>query len=103
MLEMATAGNLWSAVPLHADDEAQYQFMLCPGDNRAFGDLVSTFTKGLMKLEGVSSVKQEIYFHFNDELLGLETEEFLRGVFGPGPFEELGELRPIFISGLDSI
>jgi hypothetical protein len=48
-------------------------------------------------------MKQEVYFYFNDELLALKTEEFLQGVLGPAPFEELGDLKPIFISGLDSI
>ena len=51
----------------------------------------------------MNSMKQEVYFYFNDELLSLDTEEFLRGVIGPEVFEELGELKPIFVSGLDSI
>jgi hypothetical protein len=47
-------------------------------------------------------MKQEAYFDFNDELLALEMDEFLKGIFGPYPFEEL-TVRPFFISGLDSI
>jgi hypothetical protein len=57
-----------------------------------------------MAIRDINPLKQEVYFDFGDELLGLELEEFLRGVLGPGVFEELGaELKPLYISGLASI
>lgn len=97
-------GKIWTSYPPVEDAEAQYQFFLLPADQRLFGDFIHKYTQGQMKIEGINPMKQEIYFHFNDELLGLETEEFLRGTLGPGIFEELGEkIKPLFISGLVSV
>jgi predicted N-acetyltransferase YhbS len=103
MTEIRPYGKVWTGAPTQDESEAQYQFFMAPADPRLFANLVGNYTKNQMKIEDINPMKQEVYFHFQDELLGLETEEFLRGVFGPGPFEELGDLKPIFISGLVSI
>lgn len=96
-------GNLWTGQPLEDESEGQYQFMLCPGDQRHFSSFIADYTHNQIRPRAVNAVKQEIYFDFGEDTLVLETEEFLRGVLGPGQFEELGNLPPIFISGLDSI
>ena len=96
-------GKVWTGFPLTATQEAQYQFFMAPGDTRFFSDFIFKYTSEQVRIRDINPMKQEVYFDFNDELLGLETEEFLRGVFGPGPFEELGDMKPLFISGLDSI
>ena len=101
--EMRPYGKVWTGLPTQDDSEAQYQFFMAPADPRLFANLIGNYTQNQMRIEDINPMKQEVYFHFQDELLGLETEEFLRGVFGPGPFEELGNLKPIFISGLVSI
>jgi hypothetical protein len=69
---------------------------------RHFTDFVLAFTDGKISLRNINLMKQEAYFDFNEELLALDLPYFLRGLFGPGTFEEL-KLKPIFISGLDSI
>ncbi len=77
--------------------------MLCPGDMKLFGDFVASYTNGLFTLRNINVMKQEVFFDFNQETLVLPMDEFLIGLFGPGAFEELGEIRPLFFSGLDSI
>jgi predicted N-acetyltransferase YhbS len=101
--EMKPYGKIWTGTPTQDESEAQYQFFLAPADTKLFARLIEAYTQQKMKIEDVNPLKQEVYFHFNDELLALETEEFLRGVYGPAPFEELGDMKPIFISGLVSI
>lgn len=96
-------GKVWMGKPIVDADTTQYQFFMAPGETRQFGHLIKDFTQGKFILEHINLLKQEVFFHFNDELLSLEVEEFLRGVFGPSPFEELDEVPRIFISGLESI
>ena len=101
--EIAKYDKIWSPIPVTDNDEEHYQFMLCPGNTKLFSQLVDKYTKGRIVIREINSVKQEVYFQFEEDLLGLDMVEFLRGVFGPQAFEELGEIRPIFFSGLDSI
>lgn len=102
--ELQAYGRVWSAMPPVGDAEAQYQFFLAPGDTGHFARLIRSLTNGTMAIRDINPLKQEVYFDFGDELLGLELEEFLRGVLGPGVFEELGaQLKPLYISGLASI
>jgi predicted N-acetyltransferase YhbS len=96
-------GNVWLGSNLINDGEAQYQFFLAPGDTKLFAQFIKLITNEKIIIRDINPMKQEVYFYFNEELLALDTEEFLRGVLGPAPFEELGEMKPIFISGLDSI
>jgi predicted N-acetyltransferase YhbS len=96
-------GKLWMGHPFIDAEVEQYQFMLAPGDLKLFSDFILVYTSGLMTVKNINIIKQEIFFEFNQETLLLSIEEFLRGIFGPAPFEELGEVRPFFISGLDSI
>jgi N-acetylglutamate synthase-like GNAT family acetyltransferase len=101
--EISAYGKVWSCFPRSGVQDVQYQFFMAPGDTKKFADFIFRFSSEKIIIRDINPIKEEVYFEFNDELLGLETEEFLRGVFGPGPFEELGELKPLFISGLDSI
>jgi predicted N-acetyltransferase YhbS len=101
--EARTYGKVWSSIPFEDTETSQYQFFMAPGDSRILSLLVKSYTQGQIEIRAINQVKQEAYFDFNEETLSLSIEEFLQGIFGPGSFEELGELRPIFISGLDSI
>lgn len=101
--EAKTYGTLWSPVPLAETNTQQFQFMLAPADRRMFAAFVSDFTGGKFQLRDINLIKGEVYFDFEEETLSLEIPEFLVGVFGPGSFEELGSVSPVFISGLDSI
>jgi predicted N-acetyltransferase YhbS len=101
--EISVLGKVWVGDILGDIGEAQFQYFLCPGSTKLFSAFVSAFTDKKINVIQVNSMKQEVYFDFNQELLGLEVEEFLRGIFGPGIFEELGTIPSLFISGLDSI
>lgn len=101
--EAKTYGTLWSPVPLADSNTQQFQFMLAPADRRMFAAFVHDYTAGKFQLRDINLIKGEVYFDFEEETLSLEIPEFLRGMLGPGPFEELGDVAPLFISGIDSI
>ena len=102
--KMSAYGKVWLGSNFIQAEEMQYQFFLCPGDTRIFSDFVKVFTNEKMLIREISLMKQEVYFYFNEELLSLEVEDFLRGIMGPGIFEEIeAEIKPLFISGLVSI
>ncbi len=102
--EISGYGKVWLGKPINETGEEQYQFFLSPGDTRLFSSFISNITLNQINIREVNPMKQEVYFDFKQELLGLEIEEFLRGVLGPHPFEELEMTsKPIFISGLESI
>lgn len=97
-------GKIWMGRPWIETEEIHYQFMAAPGDQKLFGEFVSAYSGSKISFKALNNLKQEAYFDFQGELHGLDIEEFLRGLFGPGTFEELeGTSLPLFISGLDSI
>lgn len=100
--EISQYGKLWLGKDLLESENFQYQFFLCPGDLNHFKDFIATYTNNQFIIRNINLMKQEVFFDFNDETLMLELPEFLRGVFGPGIFEEI-ETEALFISGLDSI
>jgi hypothetical protein len=75
---------------------------MAPGDLRLFSRFILNYTNFKISIRNINVIKQEVFFDFNEELYSLEIEEFLRGIFGPGIFEEL-ELSCFFISGLESV
>ncbi len=101
--QIQSLGKLWLGKELLETQQDQYQYMMAPGDTNEFTKLISTLTEGKVVIQGLNIMKQEIYFEFNDEVLGMDVEEFLRGIFGPGSFEELSDIKPLFLSGLDSV
>ncbi|MES2528551.1 MAG: GNAT family N-acetyltransferase [Bdellovibrionota bacterium] len=103
LAEARTYGTVWTGMPMADSNTQQFQFMLAPADRKLFANFVHDYTKGQFQLRDINLIKGEAFFDFADETLSLEIPEFLRGILGPGAFEELGDLSPIFISGLDSI
>jgi predicted N-acetyltransferase YhbS len=102
--KMSAYGKVWLGSNFIQSEDMQYQFFMGLGDTRMFSDFVRVFTQEKMLIHEISLMKQEVYFYFNDELLSLEVEDFLRGILGPGIFEEIeNDIRPLFISGLVSI
>ena len=101
--EIRAHGTVWSPVALSETNTQQFQFMLAPADRRLFANFFTDYTKGQFAVRDINLMKGEVYFDFGEETLSLEIPEFLRGVLGPGTFEELGDLAPVFFSGLDSI
>lgn len=100
--EIRAYGKVWTGKEIIETENVQYQFFLCPADIKLFAKFVLLLTKDKIAIRNINLMKQEIYFDYNDETLALEISEFLRGIFGPGGFEEL-DLSPFFISGLESI
>jgi len=96
-------GIIWKAQKNQENDVEQFQFMLCPGDLKQFSDFLAAYTKNQIIVKHINPMKKEIFFEFQNEILSLPIDEFLFGVIGPGYFEDLEGLKPIFISGLDSI
>lgn len=101
--EISSFGKVWMGSPFLDTEILQYQYMMSPGNLRDFTEFIQAYTDSLFVIRNINLMKQEVFFDFNEETLVLSVEEFLRGVFGPEAFEELGEIRPLFISGLDSI
>ena len=89
-------------LPIIETENIQYQFFMALGDLRHFSHFIAHLTKNDVIIRNINPMKQEVYFDFNQELMGLDMDDFLRGIFGPGTFEEL-ELPTFFISGLESI
>ncbi len=100
--EISSYGKVWLGRDLISGENLQFQFFMAPGDLRLFTDFVFQLTGDKFKIRNINPMKQEVFFDFNDETLSLELPEFLRGIFGPGIFEEI-EVKPFFLSGLDSI
>jgi predicted N-acetyltransferase YhbS len=101
--EASSYGKVWMAKTLTQAEYQQYQFFFSPADLNHFIRFVSACTAGKVVVRNINVMKQEVFFDIDGETLMLGTEDFLRGLLGPGEFEEFGELPAIFISGLDSI
>lgn len=71
------------------------------GEINKLSELIAHYTKGLIGLRFIKGEKVE--FEFEGKLLKLNLTDFLQGVFGPSQFEEIKNLKPFFIPGLDSI
>lgn len=101
--EARSVGTIWTGMPVAENNTQQFQFMLAPADRKLLAGFIKDYTGGRFELRDINLIKGEAFFDFEDETLGLEIPEFLRGILGPGSFEELGNLTPLFLSGLDSI
>jgi predicted N-acetyltransferase YhbS len=99
----ADGSKIWTGFKLVENSIEQFQFMLAPGDLKKFSDFIHEYSGNKINVRQINQMKQEIYFDFNNETLALNLDEFMHGVFGPQSFEEIDEIKPIFISGLDSI
>ena len=99
---MSHYGKVWTGKPFIETENVQYQFFMAPGDVRLFARFILNYTNLQISIRDINVLKQEVFFDFNGELYSLELEEFLRGIFGPGIFEEL-EVPVFFVSGLESV
>jgi len=98
--EINTHGILWSTVGSEEAD-VLYASVLKLGEHKLFSEFIHTYTEGMIAI--LSITDEEVEFDFEKSKFKLNHSEFLTGVFGPGRFEELSHLDPIYISGLDSI
>lgn len=100
--DITAYGKVWTGDNFIETENLQYQFFMNPADLKLFARFILSLSKDQIAIRNINLMKQEVYFDYNEETLSLEIPDFLRGLFGPGAFEEL-DLRPLFISGLDSI
>lgn len=98
--DISTLGEVWSGI---TDEEAevQYQFLMRPAGK--FTEFVKTYTRDMINIQRVDFSKDIITLMLIDEELELNIDDFLTGIFGPGRFDEVDYIPPLFISGLDSI
>lgn len=104
-IQKATAyGRVWMGKQYIETENQQFQFFMAPGDLGLFSIFIKDLTQSKIILRNINVMKQEAYFEFNEETLSLSNDEFLKGMFGPGSFEELDDvLKTVFISGIDSV
>lgn len=95
---MQNYGTVWSPQKL-APAQTLFSTVVKPGELSQFNQLIQMLSK--LTVDGISD--DLITFQFNQSQVELSHAEFLVGVLGPNRFEELENLPPIFISGLDSI
>lgn len=100
--KISSHGKIWMGKEILSTEQLQYQFFMSPADLELFKEFIRDFTGERILIRNINFMKQEVFFDYADELHALELPDFLRGLFGPGTFEEL-ELPSLFISGLDSI
>ncbi len=98
--EISKYGVLWSPHAHFEDHEIQFAALLRVGTVSLFKDFISLYTKNAIT---ISTVNTNIEFSFENKEIVMEIDAFLTGIFGPGRFEELTKVPPIYISGLDSI
>jgi hypothetical protein len=99
--EISKYGVLWSPHEYFEDHEIQFAALLKVGDHSLFKNFVNHYTSTKIIIETIK--ENQIDFTFESNSLSLEISEFFTGLFGPGRFEELSNLSPLYISGLDSI
>ena len=63
--------------------------------------MISDYTKNQINITTFDF--DGVDFCFQDKEYYLPMDDFITGIFGPGQFEDLKDLKPIFICGLDSI
>jgi hypothetical protein len=100
--EISSYGKVWFGSDFIPSERLQFLFFMAPGDLKVFTEFIFQLTNQKFKIRNINPMKQEVFFDFNEETLSLEISEFLKGIFGPGVFEEI-DVRPFFISGIDSI
>ena len=84
------------------ENQLQFAGLLKIGNQNLFKLFIQAYTYNNITLLNIFD--EEVEFIFQDEQFTMNTADFLSGVFGPQQFNELSEIvKPIFISGLDSI
>ncbi len=98
--DISFLGEVWSGV-IDEEAEVQYQFLFRPAAH--FSKFVKIYTREMINITKVDFKEDTIQLMLIDEELELNMDDFLTGIFGPGRFDEVNYLPPLFISGLDSI
>jgi predicted N-acetyltransferase YhbS len=100
--EMLNFGNLWS--PLEVSNLAptyQYAALLRIDNFQSFKEFVLSYSQNLIKVNELDGYR--VSFNFGAEEFDQDIEDFLSGLLGPSRYEELNDLKNIYIPGVDSI
>lgn len=92
----------WIPEGLTEGNPSLYTAFFKIGDPQQFAQMIYTLTGDQVAISAIN--EEQVVFGFNGDSYEATHEEFLRYIFGPGPLQEFkGLLKPIVISGLDSI
>jgi len=100
-IEISKYGVLWSPHTHFEDYEVQFAALLKVGEHSLFKRFVINYSNSEIEVTKIDNMNIEFIFEKNN--LTMDISDFLTGLLGPGRFEELSKLPPIYISGLDSI
>jgi len=101
--EIKNFGIVWSPEFLDFPYEGDilYAAVLKIGEESSFKDFIASYTDNEIRILNISD--EVVEFEFEESNISLSQNEFITGVFGPSRFNELEDLFPLYISGLDSI
>lgn len=100
--EINNYGITWSPYDFEQEDiDKLFAAVLKIGNNKNFISFITNYTQEHIKIINIES--DSVKFTFEENNFELSHQDFLTGVFGPNRFEELSGLKPLYISGLDSI
>lgn len=99
--EIKNFGVVWSPEEVSYDGDILYAGVIRIGEHKSFTDFIKTYTDNEIQITNIND--EVINFSFEDNNFTLSHSEFITGVFGPSKFDELTNLYPLYISGLDSI
>lgn len=100
--EMLNYGNIWS--PIETDNLSptyQYATLLRIDNINRFKEFVLSYSQNLIKLNEIDQYQAS--FQFGADVYDQKIEDFLTGLLGPSRYDELNDLKNIFIPGVDSI
>lgn len=95
---MQNFGTVWSPQNIE-ENETLFSTVAKVGDTAQFKALVQDLSG--LSVKAISY--DNIQFTYDGLEINLSHPKFLNGIIGPGRFKELDQLKPLFISGLDSI
>lgn len=100
--EMLNYGNLWSPIEIASlSPTYQYATLLRIDNIDRFKEFVLSYSQNLIKLNEIDQYQAS--FQFGADLYNQKIEDFLTGLLGPSRYDELNDLKNIFIPGIDSI
>jgi hypothetical protein len=99
--EIRRFGELWSSEEFSDDAHVIFGGLIKINNRYQFSQLISQLTNQIIKIEKID--RTLIHFSMDDLTFSTSHQEFLQGIFGPGRYDELGNIPRLFINGLDSI
>jgi hypothetical protein len=101
--EIKNFGVVWSPefLDIPYEGDVLYAAVLRIGEVASFKDFITTYTDKEIEILNIS--EEVVDFIFEENNFSMSHNEFITGVFGPSRFNEIEDIFPLYISGLDSI